>query len=346
LGHVVSLNLERRHLTESQRAIVALDILPRLEAEAKARQRISRGRGIKGAAKLPQVKRGRARDDAAQLVKVSPRYVQDAKKIAANAPDLAVQVRNGVLTLPEAKMLCGLTPGDRAKILKRKVANPNVNLWLEYQALHKRRILRKATSLATVQGRYQVLLCDCPWDSESTPGSKRHADSHYPTMSISELKALPVQNLSASDSVLFMWTTIYRLKDALEIMEAWGFSYASNIVWVKGPQWGLGHWVRNRHELLLIGRRGHLPAPVTIPGSVLQTHQHNRHKRHSEKPSEVYALIEKMFPGANARRLELFARGNPREGWAQWGAETEGIQRKRKTPAILRAPSEESIYPT
>jgi MT-A70 len=83
---------------------------------------------------------------------------------------------------------------------------------------------------------------------------------------------------------------------------------------------GLRHWVRNRHELLLIGRRGKLPTPIKIPCSVLETQQDSHARKHSEKPEEIYAVIDGMHPGVNMRRLELFSR-NLRESWTSRGAE-------------------------
>jgi|HubBroStandDraft_4_1064222.scaffolds.fasta_scaffold00333_11 N6-adenosine-specific RNA methylase IME4 len=315
LGHVVSLNLQRRHLTESQRAVLALDILPRLEAEAKGRQRMGR-------AKLPQPQSaGKSRDHAARLFKVSGRYIQDAKKIQKSAPELVQQVRDGIVTIVEAKMLCGLTARDRGILVRRGLSNPKLNLTLECQALKRRRILHQATRLETVRGRYQIIYADCPWETGPSR-SDRAVQNHYPGMSMEQLKALPVKRLSADDSALFMWTTAARLKDALDLMECWGFEYKSNLAWVKGPQWQLGWWFRNRHELLLVGVRGKPPTPIKIPQSVLQTNQHNKKRQHSQKPEEVYALIENMWPQVSMRRVELFARISSRKGWSVWGAET------------------------
>jgi len=97
------MNLHRRHLTSSQRAVIALDILPMLEAEAKERQRLSKGRGKKGVAKMPHLIEPKSRDKAAKIAQVSSRYVQDAKKLKQEAPELFEQVRAGEITIPKAK---------------------------------------------------------------------------------------------------------------------------------------------------------------------------------------------------------------------------------------------------
>jgi N6-adenosine-specific RNA methylase IME4 len=112
---------------------------------------------------------------------------------------------------------------------------------------------------------------------------------------------------------MFMWATSPLLPLALEVMEAWGFSYRTCMVWVK-DKIGMGYYARQRHELLLIGRRGNLPVPepANRPDSV---HQAPR-TEHSKKPHLFYDLIEAMYP--HMPKVELFAR-RPREGWAAWG---------------------------
>lgn len=103
------------------------------------------------------------------------------------------------------------------------------------------------------------------------------------------------------------------LRESLEVMAAWGFLYRTNLVWVK-DKIGTGYYIRNEHELLLIGRRGNLPVPEpgTQPSSVI----HAPRTEHSEKPVEFYELIETLYP--DLPKIELFARNN-REGWKAWG---------------------------
>jgi N6-adenosine-specific RNA methylase IME4 len=135
-------------------------------------------------------------------------------------------------------------------------------------------------------------------------------------MTLEEIKALPVP--AVDDAVLFLWAVASKLPEALEVMKAWDFEYKTCLTWVK--DWiGLGTWVRHRHELLLLGRRGNYPPPEPEdrPDSVIEAPR----GRHSEKPACVYELIERAYP--HASKLELFARGVPRNGWSAWGNEVE-----------------------
>jgi N6-adenosine-specific RNA methylase IME4 len=112
--------------------------------------------------------------------------------------------------------------------------------------------------------RYGVILADPPWRFEPysrVTGMDRAADNHYPTSPLDEIKALSVKGIAATDSVLFLWATVPMLPQALDVMAAWGFAYKSSLAWAKDHV-GTGYWVRNKHELLLIGTRGSVPAPA------------------------------------------------------------------------------------
>ena len=130
-------------------------------------------------------------------------------------------------------------------------------------------------------------------------------------MPLAEIAALEIP--AAEDALLLLWAVNCRLREAFEVVDAWGFEYKTNLVWVK-PRIGLGHWARNRHELLLLATRGRfpLPDPQDCPDSVLEAPR----GAHSEKPAGFYALIETAWP--RAAKLELFAR-RARPGWAAWG---------------------------
>jgi N6-adenosine-specific RNA methylase IME4 len=163
--------------------------------------------------------------------------------------------------------------------------------------------------------RAQVILADPPWQYSFGTSCRGTARAHYTVMPLEEICRLPVRDLAARDAMLFLWATSPNLPAALEVMVRWGFRYVSSAVWCKSGI-GLGYYLRQDHELLLLGRRGDppLPTPASRPSSVIQA----RKKGHSAKPWQVYEIIERMYP--EAVKLELFCR-TPQPGWCSWGNE-------------------------
>jgi N6-adenosine-specific RNA methylase IME4 len=166
--------------------------------------------------------------------------------------------------------------------------------------------------------KYVVVLADPEWQWEawSEKGiDSTSADNHYPTSPIEDIKARDVPSICSDDCVLWLWATVPMLPHALEVMDAWGFKYVSHFVWVKDKA-GTGYWSRNQHELLLIGTKGKVPAPLegTQWPSVIEA----KRGKHSEKPDTVYDLIESYYP--DAPKIELNAR-KARKGWDRWGNE-------------------------
>jgi N6-adenosine-specific RNA methylase IME4 len=121
---------------------------------------------------------------------------------------------------------------------------------------------------------------------------------------------------AADDCVLFLWATVPMLPDALQLMESWDFDYRSHQVWDK-QHLGTGYWFRNRHELLLVGTRGDMPAPA--PGQQYESLISIQATRHSEKPIAFREMIDELYPTAS--KLEMFARGDDIAGWDRWGSE-------------------------
>jgi N6-adenosine-specific RNA methylase IME4 len=189
--------------------------------------------------------------------------------------------------------------------------------------MKERRLLREleladATRIAsTTLGKklYGVIYADPPWRYDNVPMGDvaRAAEEHYPTMSLDEIKALPIP--AAKDCVLFLWATVPLLPEAIEVMKVWGFTFKSMITWVK-DKWGVGYWVRSQCEHLLIGTRGNIPSPA--PGDQLPAKIDAPRLGHSEKPDIFAEHIERLFP--NVPKLEMFAR-EPRDGWDVWGNE-------------------------
>ena len=182
----------------------------------------------------------------------------------------------------------------------------------ETKADERRDELQNPTRLP--DGVFQVVYCDPPWQYNNS-GFNSSAEQHYPTMSMDELRAMPVKNMRADNAVMFMWATNPLLKEAVELMETWGFEYKTNIAWVKNRQINLGFYVYGKHELLLIGTNGSM-LPIGDKPSSVMTGSNNIH---SKKPESTYELIEAMYP--RLKYVELFARNTPRNGWVKWGNE-------------------------
>jgi len=290
LGYAIRLNLNRRHLTAGQRAVIALDALPMLEEEARGRMVEAGGYGN---ITIPS-ERGTARAAAGEMFNVSPSYVQQAKKIQQVAPELLEKVRSGEVSLSRAKAA-----------VRKSEMRENVS---DYT--------RRAQEEELPDKRYHVILADPPWRYGSLNTLDGVTDAHYHTMPIDEICSfLDDRSISVQDNaVLFLWATNPFLEKALSVVNAWGFKYKTNIAWVKTElkKPGVGYYVRGRHELLFICTRGSFtPLSNTISppiGSVLKAPV----GQHSKKPEGVYDIIERLYP--DCLYIELFAR-DARPGW-------------------------------
>jgi DNA (cytosine-5)-methyltransferase 1 len=181
---------------------------------------------------------------------------------------------------------------------------------------------------ATRGQRFGAILADPPWQFQNKTGKiapEHRRLNRYSTLTLDEIKALPVGEIAADTSHLYLWVPNALLPEGLAVMKAWGFTYKTNIVWHKirkdgGPDGrGVGFYFRNVTEMLLFGVRGK-NARTLPPGRTQVNYLATRKREHSRKPDEQYKLIEACSPGPF---LELFARGI-RNGWECWGAEARG----------------------
>jgi N6-adenosine-specific RNA methylase IME4 len=180
--------------------------------------------------------------------------------------------------------------------------------------------------LPTVVGGFSTILADPPWRFSNRTGKvapeHRRLD-RYSTMSLEMIKELRVKDVSAKNAHLYLWVPNALLPEGMQVMEAWGFRYVSNIIWAKrrkdgGPDGrGVGFYFRNVTEILLFGVKGSLRtmAPARSQVNMIET----RKREHSRKPDEQYDLIEACSPGPF---LEMFAR-HPKNGWSVWGDEAQ-----------------------
>jgi N6-adenosine-specific RNA methylase IME4 len=171
--------------------------------------------------------------------------------------------------------------------------------------------------------RFSTVLADPPWRFQNRTGKmapEHRRLSRYGTMTVEEIAALPVAHVTAEPAHLYLWVPNALLAEGLHVLEAWGFTYKSNIVWHKirkdgGPDGrGVGFYFRNVTELVLFGVRGK-NARTLAPGRRQVNFMKSRKREHSRKPDELYDIIEACSRGPY---LELFARG-VRRGWSSWG---------------------------
>jgi len=171
--------------------------------------------------------------------------------------------------------------------------------------------------------RYKTIYADPPWQFQNRTGKvapEHKRLTRYETMTVNEIKRLPVAEAANEKCHLYLWVPNALLPDGLAVMEAWGFSYKTNIIWEKVRKDGMpdgrgvGFYFRNVTEILLFGVRGEKNR--TLDAGRTQVNLIRSIKReHSRKPDEFISLIESCSPSPY---LELFARGR-RPDWDMWG---------------------------
>lgn len=179
--------------------------------------------------------------------------------------------------------------------------------------------------------RYACILADPPWQFTNRTGKvapEHRRLSRYGTMDLPAISSLPVGNIAAAVSHLYLWVPNALLPNGLQVMAAWGFEYKSNIIWRKirkdggSDGRGVGFYFRNVTEIVLFGIRGK-NARTLPPGRRQVNYLESRKREHSRKPDEIYDIIEACSAGP---RIELFARGI-RPGWTVWGDEAAASYR-------------------
>ena len=175
--------------------------------------------------------------------------------------------------------------------------------------------------------KFATIYADPPWRFQNRTGKVAPENkklNRYETMDLEAIKAMPVSEIAADKSHLYLWVPNALLPDGLEVMKAWGFEYKGNIVWEKVRKdgqpdgRGVGFYFRNVTEILLFGIKGEnnrTLAPARSQVNLIRTMK----REHSRKPDEIIPIIENCSPGPF---IELFARGD-REGWAMWGNQAD-----------------------
>jgi N6-adenosine-specific RNA methylase IME4 len=299
----ITLNVDRRQLTDAQRVVVGRRIEPDIAERTRARQ--AHGMTAPGRNASAQLRGSvETRDEVATAVGLgSGDTYERGKKVITQvmlkAPEVAHEIMSGEKSLR-----------DLRRVLNDKGRE---------QALHAI-AAPQPTDTAPV-GPYRVILADPPWSyNQKSQRLNGTTDRHYPTMPTAEIAELPVSEVVADDALLLLWTTWPFMLDAMRVIEGWGFTYVTGLPWVKAdaigtdfegtvrfkPNTGVGFWFRGSTEPLLLAKRG-APKRISMPYDGILSDRNI----HSRKPTCVHAIAE-SFGGPC---LELFARER-RPGWA------------------------------
>ena len=170
--------------------------------------------------------------------------------------------------------------------------------------------------------KYNIIYADPPWSyKDKKNNDPRMGGITYPTMTLEEIKSLPVEKITEKNSALFLWVTMPMLREGLEVIKSWGFEYRTcAFCWVKqnpsgeGIYSGLGHWTNGNAELCLFAKKG---KPKRVAKNIKQILLAPR-GRHSAKPPETRDRIKRLL--GDLPRIELFARQHS-DGWDCWGNE-------------------------
>ena len=172
--------------------------------------------------------------------------------------------------------------------------------------------------------KYQIIYADPPWSYQNGGVPQGGVNAQYKTMTLNEIKMLPIKEIAEDISVLLLWATFPQLQEALEVIKAWGFQYKTlGFSWLKTnkngtPFFGIGYYAKSNQEVCLLGVRGN--AHSLVKSNSVSSFVSTLKTKHSEKPQIFRDKIIELF--GDLPRIELFARQKT-EGWDAWGNEVE-----------------------
>ncbi len=361
LGYVLSKNLKRRHLSESQRAMVAAEIAT-----------LDQGRPGKPA-NLPDSAPAMSQGKAAEMLNVSERLVRDAKTVKNQAtPEIREAVKQGAIAVSTAAELAAQPAERQAEIVKalprdetgrltpevkkalapviKEIRAEKIAAKKERRAEREEELGRKLQALPAKS--FGIALEDFEWDHEAwsrETGVLNHPSMHYETAADAhtpeEIVARCAERFAclADDCILFKWATLPHLAIAIKAMELQGFRYVTNLVWNKerpGAARGQGYWFTGEHELVLVGVRGKVIPPATAH---FRSNFSAPVGAHSEKPDNIHDIIEFHWP--NTPKVEFNAR-RMRPGWKAWGFDAPETADSGDASAAVDQPAAPAASPT
>lgn len=305
---------KRRNLTSTQWACVAVEAEDLIIKIREATEKVKKEKQIANASnqyteglgkKLPEANydENKVATKLAEVFNTNRTYVNEAARIKESNPERFQQLKSGEKTMSEAK-----------KEEKKETVLKKVEEYRQQLA----DVSDFNIDIFNTEKRFQIIYADPPWSYWE--GGEKNQSLHYQTMSIDEIKNLPIKSITDENSILFLWVTFPILKESLELIESWGFKYSTaGFVWVKKNEktdsyfFGNGAWTRANAELCLIATKGSV---TRIDASISQVLD-DVIGEHSEKPKRVRELITRLV--GELPRIELFSRNTKEDGWFNWG---------------------------
>jgi N6-adenosine-specific RNA methylase IME4 len=292
-------NICRLDFTPSEAVAMATALEPLERRAAKERQKehglTAPGKKKNTSENFSEVNDGRASAKVAAAVNMSRPTYEKAKAICEAAKDDPEQFGALKDEMDKTRRVNGVF----RKLKKTKDA----------EAIRKKALAMKGDPNAA----YDVIVADPPWHYEKRASDESHRGAiPYASMSLDEIKNyLAAQEIGiASNAILWLWTTNGHLREAFDVIDAWGFRQVTVLTWVKDKM-GMGDWLRGKTEHCLMCVRGNPTVILTNQTTVLSA----KAGEHSAKPDEFYAMVDSLCPGL---KLELFAR-KERTGWSTHG---------------------------
>jgi N6-adenosine-specific RNA methylase IME4 len=326
IAFVISENIHRRHLDETARAFVGLELVPMYEAQARERQSI--GGEQKGKLNLAEAEKGTATEHAARAVNVSSASIKHAQTVKRDAaPEVLAASRDrGQIKVSTAAELAKLPKEKQQEIIEKvgggELRSGKVRAYVNQEK--RRAVVRKINEQRVAPmptGPFGVIYGDYPWhydNSDQHEGSRGHLP--YPTMEMDEIiaHALETAKHAAPDCILALWTTNLYITEMGAVLRAYGAERRTVFTWPK-PRFGIGSWGRGQTEHLVIASIGSPIHTLNEVSTLLPSWAPEHPGEHSSKPAEVRDLLAKHCGGPF---VELFAR-DEHENWAPWGAEVD-----------------------
>ncbi len=312
LAFVLSLNLHRRHLSESQRGMVGAKIANLTHGGDRVSEQ---------AANLPVATQA----EAAEMLNVSERTVRAAVKVKdEGAPELVRAVESGRVSVSAAADVATLPKEEQTVIVakgEKEILEAAKQIRIEKAEIRKAendKLKEASRAIPLPAGKYRTIVIDPPWEMKKIARdvAPDQVDFDYPTMDLSQIAQFPVADMAHDEAIVFCWTTQKYLPDTFAIIEAWGFKYLACMVWHKNGGFQPFGLPQYNAEFVLIGRKGGCDFADTKAFMLCNNWPR---REHSRKPDEFYELISRVTPGP---RIDVFSRER-RDGFDQFGNQTE-----------------------